>query len=65
MARELFPKNVHVAHFPIDGPIGVLNRETGKRRHAAAGEDQNDDLRDVRCPNVGVFSQVLFLINSL
>ena len=29
MARELGPKGVHVAHFPIDGAVGTIDYQTG------------------------------------
>jgi NAD(P)-dependent dehydrogenase (short-subunit alcohol dehydrogenase family) len=33
MARELGPKGVHVAHFPIDGGVGRLNEDGDKTSH--------------------------------
>jgi hypothetical protein len=33
MARELGPKGVHVAHFPIDGGVGKLNDAGEKTSH--------------------------------
>merc|ERR1712187_919502 len=35
LARELAPKGVHVAHFPIDGGIGRLDSNGAKTSHWA------------------------------
>ena len=45
MARELWPKGIHVAHAPIDTAIGVT-QDDGSRRHWAAGETVDDNMAD-------------------
>lgn len=45
MARELMPQGIHVAHVPIDGAIGRMQRD-GTRGHWLAGEVKDDNMLD-------------------
>jgi NAD(P)-dependent dehydrogenase (short-subunit alcohol dehydrogenase family) len=45
MARELFPKGIHVAHVPIDTAIG-WTQDDGTRWHRLAGTTVDDNMAD-------------------